>query len=182
MIPRNRAFCLALTLAAVVTGCGDRNVRQSNLQFRMGEPLLVRPFTYTILETRWRPQLGELFSLQVPQNQFLLIRVSITNSGGQPAAAPLLSLTDSSGNTFSEHQNGNGVDNWMGLIRNVKPAETEVGWIVFDVPPNNYTLRCYGEVTDDAEQVGLVRIPLNLESMNENPNLDIPGMPAPDRR
>jgi hypothetical protein len=179
-----RRFCIfsLLLVTAAVSGCGQRSARQSNLQFRMGEPILIRPFTYTVLETRWKAQLGELFSMQLPQNRFLLIRLSITNSGGAPAAAPLATLVGSSGTVFSEHQNGVGVDNWLGLIRNIAPAQTAEGWIVFDVPPNSYTLRCYGEVTDDSEQVGQFRIPLNLDSMDEAPTVEIPGMPSPDRR
>lgn len=176
------AFSAAMLIAAAATGCGERRSNQSQMRFRMGEPLLVQPFTYTVLETRWRPQLGEGISLQVPQHQFLLIRVSITNSGGKPAAAPLMTITDRSGNVFQEHQNGTGADNWLGLIRNVPPAQTEEGWLIFDAPPNNYVLRCFGDVIDDTEQVGMISIPLNLESMNETPALDLPGIPAPGSR
>lgn len=181
MLRSKRMFALALALAAAAA-CGQRNATQTQIQFRMGEPLFVRPFTYTVLETRWKPQLGELFSLQIPQHQFLMIRLSITNSGGSPAAAPLLTLAGTTGAVFQEHQKGEGVDHWLGLLRNIGPAQTEEGWIVFDVPPNNYTLRCYGEVTDDGEQMGQFQIPLNLESMNENPAVEIPEMPSPANR
>lgn len=166
---------LAALSALAVSGCGQRKARESTIQFRMGEPLLVRPFTYTVLETRWKPQLGELFSLQIPQHQFLLIRLSITNSGGSPAAVPLLTLEGPGGAVYQEHQKGEGVPNWLGLLRNIAPAQTEEGWIVFDVPPNNYTLRCYGEVKDDVEQVGAFRIPLNMENVDESPVVDLPG-------
>lgn len=148
----------------------------------MGEPVLVKPFTYTVLESRWRQQLGDDFTVQVPQHQFLLIRLSITNSGGQTTAAPLLSLIDSKGNVIQEHQNGGGLDGWFGLLRNIQPAQTEEGWIAFDASPNNYVLKCYGEVTDDSEQTGLVNIPLNMDTMNENPAIQMPEITAPGGR
>jgi hypothetical protein len=180
-IQRSIALSVALASAAA-TGCGQKKSGSGAIEFRIGEPLLVRPFTYTVLETRWKPQLGELFSMQIPQHQFLLIRLSITNSGGSPAAAPLLTLEGPDGTVHNEHQKGEGLANWLGLIRIVPPAQTDEGWIIFDVPPNNYVLRCYGEVIDDVEQVGLFRIPLNLDSMNETPMVDIPGAPSPDKR
>jgi hypothetical protein len=181
MIRSKRTLALALALAAAAA-CNRRNAGQTEIEFRMGEPLFVRPFTYTILETRWKPQLGELFSLQLPQHQFLLIRLSITNSAGTPAAAPLLTLAGPGGTTYQEHQKGEGVDNWLGLLRNIGPGQTDEGWIVFDVPPNDYTLRCYGEVTEDGEQMGQFRIPLNLDSMNETPTVDLPETAAPGSR
>jgi hypothetical protein len=176
-----RTFALALGIAASIS-CGQKSVRESSIQFRIGEPLLVRPFTYTVLETRWKPQLGELFSLQIPQHQFLMIRLSITNSGGAPAAVPLLTLEGPGNTVYKEHQKGEGIGNWLGLIRNIAPGQTEEGWIVFDVPANEYVLRCYGEVSDDFEQVGRFRIPLNLESMDESPAVELPGAAAPGSR
>lgn len=177
----NRTFTLALAIAAA-TGCGQQQAGQNTIQFRIGEPLLVRPFTYTVLETRWRPQLGELFSTQIPQHQFLLIRLSITNSGGTPTPAPLLTLEGPDGTVHQEHQKGDGINNWMGLLRVIGPGQTDEGWIVFDVAPNNYILRCYGELIGDVEQVGQFRIPLSMESMDETPMVDLPGAPSPDRR
>ena len=59
---------------------------------------------------------------------------------------PFLKVVNSNGDTFTESENGVGVDNWMGLLRRISPAQSEDGWLLFDVPTNSYKLR----VTDGA--------------------------------
>jgi hypothetical protein len=61
--------------------------------------------------------------------------------------------------------NGEGVPDWLGMLRKVQPAETQTGRVVFDVPRADYQLR----VTDDAfhpedVKVALIQIPLRFES------------------
>ena len=51
----------------------------------------------------------------MPQQRFFLVRVAITNSGGQPVVAPNLSVVDDKGNSYEELSDGQGVPQWIGF-------------------------------------------------------------------
>ncbi len=171
-----------LLLAFAVAGCGS-NARRDQFAFRIGDNVRVGPFTYTVIESHWKPQLSGTLSTRVPEQQFLMIRLTITNSGGKEASVPLLSLEDKRGSEYRELQDGSGVDNWLGLIRTIAPAQTEDGWIVFDVPQNDYILRCVSGGDEETEQVSRVEIPLSLDSLqDEMQKSDNPIVPPPVNR
>jgi len=169
----SRPFQLAAVLAAILllsaglslTGCSK--VAQTQASYRMGEAMRVGPFVYNVLESQWKTELGDMFQMRVPQNRFLLLRLTVTNSGGGEMVMPLLNLEDSQGNTFPELQDGQGITGWMGLLRSVPAAQTEEGWIAFDVPTNAYTLRLSDGGEADAEKTLLVDIPLSMDSLND---------------
>jgi hypothetical protein len=48
------------------------------------------------------------------------------------------------------------------LIRMLPPAQTEEGWVLFDVPTNSYNLRVSDTGEDGAERAAFVSIPLKL--------------------
>ncbi len=48
---------------------------------------------------------------------------------------------------FLESEDGEGLDNWFGLLRNIEPAQTQQGIILFDVALTSYRLR----ITDGGE-------------------------------
>ncbi|MDQ6701460.1 MAG: hypothetical protein M3Z36_14870, partial [Acidobacteriota bacterium] len=62
--------------------------------------------------------------------------------------------------TYSELTSGEGIPNWMGVVRNVKPAESETGNIAFDVAPAHYRLRVSDETED---RYAYIDIPLTFE-------------------
>lgn len=128
----------------------------------MGEKVRVGKFTYDVIESNSKTQLPATPTPRVPERNFLLLRVSITNGGGQEKVAPSMFLENSSGDTFPEIPNGAGIDNWLGLLRKVPPAQTDEGWILFDVPTDSYRLKIVE--ADDAgnETAVYVRIPLKL--------------------
>lgn len=126
----------------------------------------VGPLIYSAIESKWVPQLGDILHLRVPKQRFLMVKLTVTNSGGQEAAVPFLTLEDGKGNKYDEEQNGEGVDGWLGFLRSVSPAQTEEGWIVFDVPPNSYNLRVSANAGTD-EQSLLIEIPFSIDSMND---------------
>lgn len=128
----------------------------------MGEKVRVGSFTYDVLEANWKSQLGESVTARTPERNFLLVRLSITNSGGEAATVPTFQLENSSGDTYPESQNGANVPHWLGLLRRLEPAQTEDGTLLFDVPTNTYRLR----ITDgvDGGKVFHVNIPLRLDS------------------
>ncbi len=155
-----------LAATILLSSCG-RNTAQSRAAFRMGEQMQVGSLIYNVLETKWVSQLGDLLRQRVPKQRFLLIRVSITNSGGKEASVPFLSLEDTKGQSYPEEQSGEGVDEWMGFLRTIQPAQTENGWLVFDVAPGSYNLRVSGETSSGDEQSLLIHIPLSVDNMND---------------
>ena len=156
-------FLAALSAASLlISGCSSRKSTADIRTYRMGEPVTVGPLIYNISDTELHTQLGEGPTARIPQHRFLLIRLSVTNSGASSSAIPAMALVDSSGQDHMELTDGQGVPEWLGYLRTINPAQTERGRVVFDVPPGAYRLR----VTDDAEPgtetAALVDIPLQL--------------------
>jgi hypothetical protein len=144
-----------------LSGCGHAEVRPT--ESAMGEKLTLGSLTYNVIESNWYSQLGEGFKIRSPQQRFLAVTLSITNGGGSDAAVPLLILEDSAGTTATELSNGDGVTNWMGLLRSVGPAQTLEGKILFDVPLASYKLRVTDGGGPGAEKYGWVSIPLRMD-------------------
>jgi hypothetical protein len=130
----------------------------------MGEAVQVGPLIYTVLDAEWFDQLGDPPNVRVPQQRFLAIRVSVTNSGSGPSGVPTLRLEDSRGKAHEELTNGEGLSDWLGYLRTVKAAQTERGRLLFDVPLGTYRLRVVNDADPENERVALVEIPLQLGS------------------
>jgi hypothetical protein len=85
-----------------------------------------------------------------------------------------MSLVDDSGNTLQELSNGDGAPQWIGSLRDIRPAETAQGNLLFDAPPKHYKLR----VTDESgERAALIDIPLSFNS--ESPEAITPAEKDP---
>lgn len=154
---------LLLTLGACLCLPGCRNREVGRREYQIGERVSAGPLTYNVIEKVWRSQLGEGFQIRVPQNRFLLITVSATNSGGGEVSVPILQLEDPEGKLYSEVESGEGVDNWIGLVRTIEPAQTLQGRLVFDVPLSTYRLR----LSDGDPASGhfvYVQIPLQIDA------------------
>jgi hypothetical protein len=137
----------------------------------MGEPVTVGPLIYTVMDTEWRSQLGEGPTARLPENRFLLVRLSVTNSGASNAMVPAMAAVDPGGQSHLELTDGQGVDEWLGYLRTLRPAETDRGRVVFDVPPNSYRLRVTNDAEPGAEKVALIEMPLQLGPV-------VPSLPA----
>lgn len=129
----------------------------------MGEKAPLGGLTYTVVETTWKTQLGQTFNIRVPQRRFLEITLSVTNGGGKELSIPLMQIEDSNGKMYLESDDGTGVDNWFGLLRNLKPAETQQGRLLFDVPLTSYRLKVTDAGEPGAEQFSYITIPLRLD-------------------
>jgi hypothetical protein len=161
-------FLVALAISLLFTGCREQVT--SRAEYQMGDKVPAGPLTYNVVEKVWRSQLGEMFQSRMPQNRFLLITISATNSGGSEVSVPLLQLEAPDGKVYREIENGEGVDNWFGILRTLEPAQTQQGRILFDVPLSSYRLRL-----SDGDSVSghysYVQIPLQIDA---DPPVDSP--------
>lgn len=141
----------------------------------MGERVPVGQMTYSVVESTWRTQLGELFKTRNPEQRFLLIKVSVTNGTGKDVSIPLLTLEGPNGQTYPELADGAGVDNWFGVLRTISPGQTQQGNVLFDVPLTTYKLRLPDVNDSGFGGYASVQIPLQIE-----PELPIQSPINPD--
>ncbi len=156
------AVGLLLPLICLVSGCSKGAPAQS--VYPMGERAVIGTLSYNVVQTVWKSQLGELFNLRSPQNRFLLITLSATNGGASDVALPFFTLEGPNGKEVKELENGEGVDNWFGLLRTLKPAENHQGIIVFDAPLTSYRLRLTDGGEPGTEKLIWVEIPLRIDT------------------
>jgi hypothetical protein len=160
--------------------------RESSVKvYDIGTRVEVGHIIYTVFETQWLPQIGTGDTARVPKNRFFLVRLSAVDSGSEDLYVPNMTLLDDQGNAScgagdhacEELEEGDGVPQWIGYLRNVKPAEAVSGNVVFDAQPKHYRLR----VTDeDGRNPALIDIPLSFSA--ETPQLPLPTINTPDFR
>src|SRR5258706_15122819 len=151
-----------LALIPVTIGC--ENHGPARLEYQMGERAPNGPLTYNVIESRSVSQLGDLVKLRVPQQRFLVISISITNGGGHEISVPLLSVEGANGQLYRESENGEGVGNWLGILRSLAPAQTAQGNVLFDAPLGSYRLRLPDGAETGSEKYIWVQIPLRVDS------------------
>ena len=140
--------------------------------FHLGEKVTVSPLIYTALSAEWKTDLGD--GKSVAKDRFLIIQLSITNSGGASVGSPLTQLIDAQGKEYGELQEVKNLPHWLGLLRGVSPAATETGTIIFDVPLGLYKLRV-SDGNIENEKTALIEIPLELNSQPPPPSMNLPG-------
>jgi hypothetical protein len=167
-VSRFLPFPSVLTAALLLSACGDKAEKLRT--YPLGEKVYLGHLVYTAFETQWLTQIPQDPLPRIPQSRFFLVRISAVNSGSDDLIVPGLSLEDDHGKTYEELTNGEGVPQWIGALRQVKPADSVAGNVVFDAPPGHYKMR----VTDEtSEKASLIDIPLTYGS--ETPEVPIPG-------
>ena len=165
----------AITAALLLNAC-SRHESASVRSYSLGEKAPVGHIIYTVFETQWAPQLGEPPAARIPEHRFFLVRMTAVNSGSAEVIVPNVTVENDQGNSYPELQNGDGVPQWIGYLRTVKPAESAQGNLVFDAPPAHYKLR----VTDENEEnPAYVDIPLSFGA--EIPPAELPA-PGPEKK
>jgi hypothetical protein len=164
---RSLAMAAVALAATFLTSCKSDTYPVHT--FQLGDKVQVGQIIYSVFETEWLPQIGEGTTARIPKNRFFLVRLSATNSGSSTVTIPGLTIADDSGKTYSEID-GDGAPQWIGLLREVKPADSVQGNIIFDAPPAHYKLRVMDE---DMERAALVDIPLSFSA--ETPQVPTPG-------
>ena len=61
------SIALALPLVLLLAGCSTEN--SSRVEFGMGERIPLKPLTYTVVESTWKSQLGQMFKIRVPERR-----------------------------------------------------------------------------------------------------------------
>src|SRR6476469_9248407 len=163
-VTRSRRW-IAWTLAAgsMLLSFGCRSATPAKIEVHIGENAIVGPLTYNVVEAQWRSQLEASPTPRIPERNFLMLRVLVTNGGGSETAIPFLKVENSSGDSFTESENGAGVDKWLGMLRRISPAQTEDGWLLFDVPTNSYKLRVSDGAVEN-EHVAYISVPLSMQT------------------
>ncbi len=151
-----------LGLFLLLAGCGE-SVSTDSFVYKMGDKVPVGTMIYTVLEAEWRSELSGGEGLpQTPQNRFLLLKVSMTNSGGAQATIPLMTVEKLKKESTMEVSDVKNLPNWLGLVRLINPAQTDQGYVVFDVPPGAYKFRATDGKEPGSETTRLIDIPLSL--------------------
>jgi len=154
---------LALAAGGWLVGCSpERTLRADPKIYRMGEPVKTGPLVYTVLDTEWFDQLGDPASPRLPNQHFLAVRVSVTNTGSMTSGVPLLTIANSQGVAYPELTDAKGVAEWLGYLRSVRPAETLHGRILFDAPTGDYQLKVMDDADPDNQSSATIKMPLEL--------------------
>ena len=130
--------------------------------FRMGERVQVGTLIYNVFDTKWQGQIGEGPQARMPTHRFLVLHLTVVNSGAEVLSVPPFRLSDEAGRNYDESMEGQGIPQWVGMIRNLKPANTLEGNAVFDVEPKSYKLKL-----DDGSESGkvtMVDLPLQFDA------------------
>ncbi len=153
-----------------LSSCGDGEKTYPVRTYNMGERVQLGHIVYMVFETQWLTHMGEGAESRIPEHRFFLVRMSATNGAGEDVNIPSFSLAGDKGGSFPELSNGDGVPQWIGYLRRVKPADNAQGNALFDVPPAHYKLK----VTDETgDKVAFIDIPLSFGA--ETPDIPTPG-------
>lgn len=136
---------------------------------KIGERVSIGVVTYNVLEAEYKTQLGTASSPKLPQNRFLILRMSITNGGAKDVDLPMFTLVDDKGEVYQEVQDGAGVNQWFGMLRKIAPTSTEEGRVVFDVMPKDYRLEVSDGGEAGKEQLAQIEIPMQFDTAEPIP-------------
>jgi hypothetical protein len=154
---------LAAAVSLLAACTETQPARQLVHVYAMGERINLGHIVYDVFETQWKPMLGEDADPRVPQNRFFILRFGATNSGANNEIIPAMSVEDAAGNVYQELKDGSKVPLWVGSLRQVAPADSIQGTVVFDVAPKRYKLRLWDE---DHNNSALVELPLQFDDEN----------------
>ena len=153
-------FLAAVAAASLLSSCGDGGEKSSTVRtYSLGERFTLGHIVYMVFETQWLTHIGEGTDARIPQHRFFLVRLSAVNGYGSDIIVPNFSVEDDSGKSYPELSSGEGVPQYIGYLRNVKPAESSQGNALFDAPPRHYRLKLSDE---NGERTAYVDIPLSF--------------------
>jgi hypothetical protein len=163
------SICTVLLASCILAGCSTPAAPPIS-NYLMGEKVLLGRLSYTVFETQWMTHLGEGASARVPQHRFFLVRFSAVNGGSTEASVANTTIVNDKGEVFEELANGEGVPQWAGYLRIIKPADSVQGNMVFDAPPGHYKIKVSDE---NGTRFALIDLPLTFGA--ETPEVVAPG-------
>jgi len=155
---------LAVAVAALLlTSCGESETNAPVRTYSMGERITLGHIVYVVYETQWLTHLGDGAEAHVPTHRFFLVRLSAVNGSNKEFIVPNFTVEDDNGNSYPElgGDSAQGVPQYIGYLRRVKPAESAQGHALFDAPPRHYKLKIMDE---DSDKTAYVDIPLSFTS------------------
>ena len=168
-------FLAVAVTAFLLSSCSDEAKTPAVPTYAMGERAPAGHITYKVFETQWLTQIGQGADARIPQHRFFLVRLSAVNGFGTDVIVPNFTIEDDRGNTYPELSSGEGVAQYIGYLRSVKPAESVQGNALFDAPPAHYKMKISDET---GEKTAYIDIPLSFTSETS----DIPAVATPDKK
>jgi hypothetical protein len=160
-----RVSLLAVPIAvafAGLTACSPSDDAEASAHtYQMGEHVPVGHLNYAVFDLKWMPQIGNGMDARIPQNRFYQVRMTVLNSGGASASIPSLALVDDAGTVYPEIEKGDGIQDFLGALQQIAPAESVQGYLVFDVPTKHYKLRLSDE---EGKKFAMVDLPLSFDT------------------
>jgi len=160
---RNSGLVAGIVLLVLVTVAGIACRRQAKTG-EIGKEITVSPLSYTVIRTEWKDALDDSTGQRLPSQKYLLVSVIVKNESDTEVALPLLSLVDASGKESLEQNRGDGVGDWLGLLRSVPAGGQLNGSLLFDVAPGSYKLRITSGGDVERETTALVNLPYQVEA------------------
>ncbi len=156
--PTRRTICLATGLMlAAFSGC----TKPPQIH-QLGEKVQLGGMVFSVLDAEWAADIDAGgANAKTPQHRFLIVHLTMSNTGSKEATIPLLHVVAADKSEQLELAEGQGVPNWLGILRTLNPAESKEGRIVFDVPPGAYSLRLTDGGDQERELTAMVVLPPN---------------------
>ena len=167
---RSFAFPLLTASLLLMAGCHSQGGAFPVRTYPMGEKVLLGSLSYEVFETEYLTQLGDPPDARIPQDRFFLVKLSVSNGGSDTVSVPSFQVENDRGKVYQEISNGEGVPEWIGYLRSLKPAEAAQGNALFDAPAGHYRIRIKDE---SGERAALIDIPLTF-------NAETPDVPSPE--
>jgi len=144
-------FLLPALIAFGLSACGKTEDKGPAAQlFNAGEKVKIGNLIYSLVDTEIVQRLGDdPTTARTPENRFIILHLTVFNSGNDEQPIPGVTLVSDSGQTYNELSDGSGVQDWMGMVRKVAANQTESGTIVFDAPTKHYRVRLTDEFSPD---------------------------------
>jgi hypothetical protein len=166
----------AVAAASMLCCCGDGSEKNSVVAtYKLGESITLGHINYTVYETQWLTQLGTGAEARMPQHRFFLVRLKANNALSSDVILPNLSIEDDNGHIYQELNSGDGVPQYIGYLRSVRPNDSRQGNALFDAPAAHYKIK----LTDDSgEKAAYVDLPLNFSTES----VAMPDTPISDKK
>ena len=145
-----------------VFSCGETKKESAAKPWQMGEKVPLGPFTYSVIESEWKTELMGAKGRLDPKQRFLVLKLTVQNSAAERKALSFLHIRNDKGEEFPEVQDLEGVPGWMGILREIPPAGTDMGTLVFDAPLGHYRLVLNDGGQAGEERTSLVDLPLQM--------------------